>query len=476
MQHARTNRTRRLACVAGLALAATLALPLAGCGTTSSTSSNSTDAASSASSSAEGTTRAAGSSTADSSAAADAFSYSQGLTDDGTWQNVTALDYVTLPADYAHITLDASSVAVSEDEIEEQVTNIGKSYATTSQVKDRAVADGDTVNIDFVGSIDGTEFSGGSTNGKGTDVTIGKTQYVDDFLDQLVGHKPGDTFDVNVTFPDDYSNADVAGKDATFKTTINYISETEMPAITDDWVAENLSSTYGWNSVDDMRNGIRQSLESSKVSSAVQTYLMENSQVSEVPQVISDYQAGVLVAQYQTYADKMGTDLATMLQTVAGVSSTDELIENNKDSIEAAAKNYLVYQAVAEDAGITVSDDDVAAYFEQGMGVSDYSSYEQAYGEPYLKMIALVQKVNQLLETGATVDGEAAGSSAADAAQASNAKADAADSKAESLAADSSSTDGEVRKATATSAERASSASDAATSASSVRDASAASE
>lgn len=475
MQHARTNRTRRLACVAGLALAATLALPLAGCSSTSSTSSSSTSAASSAAaSSAEGTTRAA-SSAADGSAAADAFSYSQGLTDSGTWEGVTALDYVKLPADYAHITLDASDVAVSEDEIEEQVTSIGQSYATTSQVKDRAVADGDTVNIDFVGSIDGTEFSGGSTNGKGTNVTIGKTQYVDNFLDQLVGHTPGETFDVNVTFPDDYANSDVAGKDATFKTTINYISETSMPDITDDWVAQNLSSAYGWNSVADMREGIRQSLESSKVSSAVQTYLMQNSQVSEIPQVITDYQAGVLVAQYQSYADKMGTDLSTMLQQVAGVSSTEELIENNKDSIASAAKNYLVYQAVAEAAGITVTDDDVAAYFEQGMGVSDYSSYEQAYGMPYLKMVALVQKVNQLLETGATVDGEAAGSSAADAAHASSAKADAAGSKAESAAASSSSTDGEVRKAGASTAS-ASSAHDAATSAGSARDASSASE
>ncbi len=83
--------------------------------------------------------------------------------------------------------------------------------------------DGDTVNIDYVGSIDGVEFAGGSTDGTGTDLTIGSGTYIDNFEEQLIGSHPGDTVDVNVTFPEDYGNEDLNGQDALFVVTVNGI-------------------------------------------------------------------------------------------------------------------------------------------------------------------------------------------------------------------------------------------------------------
>lgn len=85
------------------------------------------------------------------------------------------------------------------------------------------IADGDTVNIDYVGSIDGVEFDGGSTQGQGTDLVIGSGSYIDDFEEQLIGAHPGDTVDVNVTFPEDYGKEDLNGKDALFVVTVNGI-------------------------------------------------------------------------------------------------------------------------------------------------------------------------------------------------------------------------------------------------------------
>ena len=85
------------------------------------------------------------------------------------------------------------------------------------------VADGDTVNIDYVGTVDGVEFDGGSTNGTGTDLVIGSGSYIDDFEDQLIGAHPGDEVQVEVTFPDDYGSQDLAGKDAVFAVTVNGI-------------------------------------------------------------------------------------------------------------------------------------------------------------------------------------------------------------------------------------------------------------
>ena len=96
------------------------------------------------------------------------------------------------------------------------------SYSTD---KSLTVKDGDTVNIDYVGKIDGTAFDGGSTNGQGTDLVIGSGSYIDDFEDQLVGAHPGDEVEVTVTFPDDYSAADLAGKEAVFDVTVNGIYE-----------------------------------------------------------------------------------------------------------------------------------------------------------------------------------------------------------------------------------------------------------
>ncbi|HJB89690.1 MAG TPA: FKBP-type peptidyl-prolyl cis-trans isomerase [Candidatus Blautia excrementigallinarum] len=87
------------------------------------------------------------------------------------------------------------------------------------------VEDGDTVNIDYVGTVDGTEFDGGSTGGMGTDLTIGSGLYIDDFEDQLVGSHPGDEVEVTVTFPEDYGKEDLNGKEAVFDVTVNGIYE-----------------------------------------------------------------------------------------------------------------------------------------------------------------------------------------------------------------------------------------------------------
>lgn len=103
-----------------------------------------------------------------------------------------------------------------------EATEEATAYSTDTSL---TVKDGDTVNIDYVGKIDGTAFDGGSTNGKGTDLTIGSGSYIDDFEDQLVGAHPGDKVEVTVTFPDNYQATDLAGKEAVFDVTVNGIYE-----------------------------------------------------------------------------------------------------------------------------------------------------------------------------------------------------------------------------------------------------------
>lgn len=111
-----------------------------------------------------------------------------------------------------------SSVSTSGD------TSSSSSSSTELNTDSSLTAeDGDTVNIDFTGTVDGEEFDGGSTNGEGYDLVLGSNSFIDDFEEQIEGHHPGETFDVNVTFPDDYSETSLAGKDAVFETTLNGI-------------------------------------------------------------------------------------------------------------------------------------------------------------------------------------------------------------------------------------------------------------
>ncbi|MCD7716310.1 MAG: FKBP-type peptidyl-prolyl cis-trans isomerase [Lachnospiraceae bacterium] len=125
------------------------------------------------------------------------------------------------------IIVDAVRPFSSSDDAEESSTESITESAETTYSTDTSltIEDGDTVNIDYVGSIDGVEFSGGSTNGAGTDLTIGSGTYIDDFEEQLIGYHPGDTVDVTVTFPEDYGVDDLNGQEAVFEVTINGIYE-----------------------------------------------------------------------------------------------------------------------------------------------------------------------------------------------------------------------------------------------------------
>ena len=312
--------------ITALSLAAVLAAGLlAGCG------SGSSSLASSSGSVASGSTTA--------------FDYSAPLTDEGMWKDIKALDYVTL-GDYKGISVPADVHNITDDAVQEQIDSILSDYATTNKVTDRAIKDGDTVNIDYVGKVDGKEFDGGSTNGSGTDVTIGTTQYIDDFIDQLVGHKPGDSFDVNVTFPDPYtSNTDLSGKDAVFATTINYISEKVNPDLTDDFVKTNLEATYGWTTVDEMKQGVRDRLQNNAVSQYVWEQVQSSAKVSEEPQAMLDYEGERTVAEYQSMAESYGMTMESLLSSM-GVASTDELKEKSADDIKQTVQQMLITQAI----------------------------------------------------------------------------------------------------------------------------------
>lgn len=321
------------------------------------------------------------------------FSYSDGIDENGFWEGVTALDYVDL-FKYNGLSIPSDIHEISEERMESERNSLLASYSTSEQITDRAIADGDTVNIDYVGSVDGVEFDGGNTEGGGTDVTIGVTNYIDDFIEQLIGHTPGETFDVEVTFPDVYEqNESLQGKDAVFKTTINHITETTEAELTDSFVAENLKETYGWSTIEDMNNGLKSNLQETAITSYLQDELVNLATISETPDFLVTYQQNSMIRYYQDYAEYYGMEFEEYLSTNVNVSSTDELLESNAETLKEAADYYLIIQAIAEDAKLSISNDDVSAYFSEYIGADDYSDYEEEYGLPYLKQIVLTQHV-----------------------------------------------------------------------------------
>jgi trigger factor len=324
------------------------------------------------------------------------FSYSNGIDDNGFLEGITAADYVEL-YDYNSFAVPDEIYNISDDEVQSKISEILQDYSTTEQITERAVENGDTVNIDYVGSIDGVEFEGGSTEGAGTEVTVGVTSYIDDFIEQLIGHKPGETFEVNVTFPEDYGQDDLNGKDAVFVTTVNYIAQTVNPELDDAFVAENLSTEYGWKTVSEMKSGVYADLQKEAIQNYIYDYLTESVTVKSVPDKLTEYQKNAMIQYYQDSADSLDMELEEFLTSYVGVSSLDELIESNSENNAISAKLGLVIQAIAEDVEITVSDEDVANYFKEQMGTDDYSQYEENFGKPYLKQAVLSQKVMDYL-------------------------------------------------------------------------------
>ena len=330
------------------------------------------------------------------------FSFSDAFDENGYLKGVTAADYVNLPDDYADITISADLGQVSEDDITNYInTNVLASFATDTQVTDRAAADGDTVNIDYVGRINGVAFDGGDSQGKGYDLTLGSGTFIDGFEDQIVGHTPGETFDVTVTFPEGYSDSTdsegntvvLSGKKAVFSVTLNYISEKVLPELTDAWVAENYGESDDVHTVEELKALYQKMLYNTNLQNAIMDDLLANSTFKELPKEVTDYQVNQCLNYYYTMANYYGYDLDSFVQTAAGYENADALLEGMSDSITTYSKEALLYQAVAETLDIVPTQEQI----------DTYSSYTGTYGENYCTMVALMDAVTDALTESAVV-------------------------------------------------------------------------
>ena len=326
------------------------------------------------------------------------FTYSDGLDENGYWSGIKALDYVTLPEDYASISIARADVEPTAEQVQSQIDSVLSQNATTQEV-DRAAASGDTVNIDYAGTVDGVAFTGGTYSGYS--LTLGSGTFINGFEDQIVGHKPGETFDVTVTFPEGYNDSTdadgntvvLSNKEAVFSVTLNSITEEVLPELTDAWVDATYGSTDDVHTVEDLRTLYQKILYEDNLHTALMNYLMDHSTFKSIPQEISDYQVTQCLNYYYTMANYYGYDLDSFVQSLMGYENADAMLSALADSIESYAKEALLYQAVAEASGIAPTQEQIDAY----------ASYTSNYGANYCTMVALMDAVTAALSDGAVV-------------------------------------------------------------------------
>ena len=385
-------KNKRLYRAAAALLAVGMTAALAGCGSTAeveSTAENADTAATAETATAESADDSAYDYLAD-------FSYSDGFDENGYLKGVTAADYVTLPDDYAAITIDAALGEVSDEDVSAFIEqNYLSNFATTEQVTDRAAADGDTVNIDYVGTVDGVEFDGGSTQGQGTNLTLGSGAYIPGFEEQIVGHTPGETFDVKVTFPEEYTE-ELAGKDAVFETTLNYINETVTPELTDDWVAENLAEATPFTDVATLNAYAQRQVAFNNQCNDVYAALRDKATFSDtLPEEALEYYRNNFRYEIYSMAQSYGVSMNDVAQG-NGYDTVEDFVTAAESLVEAQLQQALLLQAVAEKSGLQCDTETLNAEFSNYAG-TNLDAWVALYGENFNKNQLLTSMVMQNL-------------------------------------------------------------------------------
>jgi trigger factor len=262
---------------------------------------------------------------------------------------------------YKGVEVAKMELDVTDEEVDAEIDKQRNMNARSIDVTDRAVQDGDTVNLDFEGFVDGVAFSGG----KGTDypLTIGSGAFIPGFEEQLVGFEIGQEGDVNVKFPEDYQAEELAGKDATFKCTVKSIRCKELPELNDDF-----ASDAGFDTVAEYKEDIRKKLEDKKAKDEkarredeVVRAVIEDSEM-ELPEAMIETQQRQMVNEFAQRLQMQGMNMDQYLQYTGG--TVEQMMEQVKPQAIDRIKSRLVLEAVAVKENIEASEEDVAKELE----------------------------------------------------------------------------------------------------------------
>ncbi len=367
-----------------LILCALMAAGLAACGGSSGENSSSVSGEST------------GTSTVSSSSQEDAI-MSIPLEEGDDWK----LEDCIVLGDYKGLRLTKTVGQVTEEEVDSYI----QSQATAEEVTDEnaAVQDGDTVNIDYVGKIDGKEFDGGSA--QGSVLVIGSDTFIDGFEDGLIGMKKGETKDLNLTFPDDYGNTDVAGKAVVFTVTLNSISR--APEQDDAWVSSYTDGKY--TSMDDYRAYMKESLQEGNDEAADQqlnsdaweqiektctflklpkSYVEEGSeefeknvtsQAEQYNATLDDFitQNGLTAEEYKTRKEQYGRYTAESRLLLEALMQAEQLTDDSQEYKDALAETEKAWGMTEDALKEQYGEDTLKQYVETQMVLDKVIGYAE---------------------------------------------------------------------------------------------------
>ena len=295
---------------------------------------------------------------------------------------------------YNGITLTKIDTSVSDEEVDTELETVRQNNARIVSVE-RPVEMGDTANIDFEGFVDGVAFEGGKD--ENYELEIGSHSFIDTFEDQIVGKNIGDEFDVNVTFPEQYQAADLAGKPAVFKVKVNAVSAKELPEVDDEFVQDISES----NTVAEYREELRAELQKSKEDSARREKedeavkkIVEKSEM-DIPEAMIENQVNQMINEMANSMAQQGLSMEQYMQF------TGQTIDSFKEQVRPDAltriQSSLVLEQIAKDENIEVTDADVEAEIEKmasmyGMKADDLKNYIQDAERENMKKDLAVQK------------------------------------------------------------------------------------
>ena len=264
--------------------------------------------------------------------------------------------------EYKGLKATKKSCKVSADEVKAELNRMLEQNARMVTVEDRAVKKGDITVIDFDGYVDGEAFEGGKA--EGYELTIGSGQFVPGFEDQIIGHKTGEEFDVNVKFPKDYHEG-LSDKDAVFKIKLHEIKVKELPALDDEFVKD----VSDKDTVEELKKSIKADLEKSKKAEAdneVNNALMEmvaDGVKAEIPQAMIEKKIDSNIDEFAYRLQMQGLDLKTYLQYTG--MDVEKFREGYKASAEKQVKLDLAIENIIEVEKITVLEEELEAEYKK---------------------------------------------------------------------------------------------------------------
>ena len=286
---------------------------------------------------------------------------------DSTWvltAKVTVEPEVKL-GQYKDLEVKARSTEVTDEEVDAEIKKLQEQQAELVLKEDQPAAEGDTVVIDFEGKVDGVAFDGGK--GENYSLELGSNTFIPGFEDQLVGHKAGETVEVNVTFPEEYHAEDLKGKDAVFETTIHEVKTKELPEL-DDEFAKDVDEEV--DTVVEVKAKTRERLEAQKQNAAKEAIqeevidkAVENAEIGEIPGAMIEEDVHRQMDQYLAGLQQQGIS-ADMYYKLTG-SSEEDLHKQFESGAQKRVKTNLVLEAIVAAEDIKASEEEINAEIKE---------------------------------------------------------------------------------------------------------------